>query len=155
MPALLRRLVLACGCFAAAAAAQSSLKLDLSLPSTKEGTVASIRTVASGSADALPVRSAPRQVGSPQALDQPVPIGAVVYLQSGGSASSDEWKFGAVGTAEMQPWLAESAHEVIVNMDDGEQRSFRPSRPERFSVGQRVSLRTGELEPLEAPKGGG
>ena len=155
MAALLRRLVLALGWVAAGALAQTSLKLDLSLPSVKEGTVASIRTVASGSADALPLRTTPRQVGSPQSLDQPVPIGAVVYLQSGGSASTDEWKFGAVGTAEMQPWLAESAHEVIVTMDDGEQRSFRPPRPERFSVGQRVSLRTGELEPLEAPKGGG
>jgi hypothetical protein len=155
MAALPRRLVLALGCVAAGALAQTSLKLDLSLPSTKEGTVVSIRSVDSGSASALPMRSAPRQVGSPQSLDQPVPIGAVVYLQTGEARTTDDWKFGAVGTAEMQPWLAESAHEVIVTMDDGEQRSFRPPRPERFSVGQRVSLRTGELEPLEAPKGGG
>ena len=119
------------------------------------GTVATIRLVDTGSADALPLRAAPRQVGSPQALDQPVPIGAVVYLQTGTASSTDEWKFGAVGTAEMQPWLAESAHEVVVTMDDGERRSFRPPRPERFSVGQRVTLRTGELAPLEPPKGGG
>lgn len=155
MAALLRRLALGLGWVAAAALAQPpSLKLDLSLPSVREGTVAAVRLVDSGSADALPLRSSPRQVGSPQSLDQPVPIGAVVYLQ-GGAGTNDEWKFGAVGTAEMQPWLAESAYEVVVTMDDGERRSFRPQRAERFRVGQRVTLRTGELEPLEPPKGGG
>ena len=37
---------------------------------------------------------------------------------------------------EMQPWLSESAHEVVVNMDDGERRTFRPRNPERFHVGR-------------------
>jgi hypothetical protein len=54
----------------------------------------------------------------------------------------------------MQPWLSESAHEVVVNMDDGERRTFRPRNPGRFHVGQRVTLRYGELEPLGDRKGG-
>ena len=55
MAALLRRLVPALGLVAAGALAQTSLKLDLSLPSVKDGTVATIRLVDTGSADALPL----------------------------------------------------------------------------------------------------
>ena len=66
-----------------------------------------------------------------------------------------QWQFGAAGTPEMQPWLAEGGVEVIVTMDDGERRTFRPRDPARFHVGQRVSVREGELAPLGGRKDGG
>jgi hypothetical protein len=39
-------------------------------------------------------------------------------------------------------------------MDDGERRSFRPRDPGRFYVGQRVTVREGELVPLGGSKAG-
>jgi hypothetical protein len=36
-----------------------------------------------------------------------------------------------------------------VTMDDGEQRAFRMRDASRFHPGQRVSVRAGEVEPLE------
>jgi hypothetical protein len=146
----LRRLAGCIACIAAAAAAQP---LDLRLPKVNDGTVASIRQINTGSETALTPRSGPRQVGTQSALDQGPLVGAVVYTAVG-PGTSDKWNFGAAGTPEMQPWLSESAHEVVVNMDDGERRTFRPRNPERFHAGQRVTLRFGELEPLGDRKGG-
>ena len=139
-------------CIAALAAAQN-VPLDLRLPKMNDGTVASIRQINTGSETALTPRSGPRQVGTQSALDQGPLVGAVVFTPVG-PGTSDKWSFGAAGTPEMQPWLSESAHEVVVNMDDGERRTFRPRNPERFHVGQRVTLRYGELEPLGDRKGG-
>jgi hypothetical protein len=136
------------------AAATVAQQLDLRLPKgTTEGVVASIRQISSGSETALAPRSGPRQVGTQSSLDQGPLVGAVVFMPTGPS-SPDRWNFGAAGTPEMQPWLAESAVEVDVTMEDGERRTFRPRNPERFHPGQRVTLRYGELEPLERTKGG-
>jgi hypothetical protein len=150
--AWLRWLAGCIACIAAVAAAQNA-PLDLRLPKVNDGTVASIRQINTGSETALTPRSGPRQVGTQSALDQGPLVGAVVYTPVG-PGTSDKWSFGAAGTPEMQPWLAESAHEVVVSMDDGERRTFRPRNPERFHVGQRVTLRYGELEPLGDRKGG-
>jgi len=138
---------------AAAATAQVD-KLDLRLPKVTDGVVASVRQVNSGSETALAPRSGPRQVGTQSALDQAPLVGAVVFMPTG-PASPDQWQFGAAGTSEMQPWLAEGGLEVIVTMDDGERRTFRPRDPGRFSVGQRVTVREGELMPLGGRKDGG
>jgi hypothetical protein len=151
--ARLRWLAACIACIALVAAAQNA-PLDLRLPAkVNDGTVATIRQVNSGSETALAPRSGPRQVGTQSALDQGPLVGAVVYMPVG-PATSDKWNFGAAGTPEMQPWLSESAHEVVVAMDDGERRTFRPSNPGRFHVGQRVTVRYGELELLGDRKGG-
>jgi hypothetical protein len=138
---------------AAVAVAQVD-KLDLRLPKFTDGVVASLRQVNAGSEAALAPRTGPSQVGTQSALDQPRLVGAVVFMPTG-PASSDQWQFGAAGTPEMRPWLAEGGVEVIVTMDDGERRSFRPRDPGRFSVGQRVTVREGELVPLGSGKSGG
>jgi len=131
---------------AAAATAQVD-KLDLRLPKVSEGVVASVRQVNSGSETALTPRSGPRQVGTQSALDQAPLVGAVVFMPTG-PASPDQWQFGAAGTSEMQPWLSEGGLEVIVTMQDGERRTFRPRDTGRFYVGQRVTVREGDLVPL-------
>jgi len=143
------------GLMAGIAAASAAQQLDLRLPKgVTEGVVASIRQISSGSETALAPRSGPRQVGTQSALDQGPLVGAVVYMPTGPS-SPDTLNFGAAGTAEMQPWLSESSVEVIVTMDDGERRTFRPRNPERFHPGQRVTVRYGDLEPLGSARGGG
>jgi len=131
---------------AAAATAQVD-KLDLRLPKVTEGVVASVRQVNSGSETALAPRSGPRQVGTQSALDQAPLVGAVVFMPTG-PASPDQWQFGAAGTSEMQPWLSEGGFQVIVTMQDGERRTFRPPDAGRFYVGQRVTVREGSLVPL-------
>ena len=153
MAARRRWLATLIGCIAAGAAAQPGQPLDLRLPKVADGVVAAIRQINSGSETALAPRSGPRQVGTQSALDQGPLVGAVVYMPVGPS-SPDTWNFGAAGTAEMQPWLSEVAQEVIVTMEDGERRSFRPSNPGRFHVGQRVTVRYGALEPLGSSKSG-
>ena len=140
--------------FVAAGAFAQADKLDLRLPKFTDGTVAAIRQVNTGSGAALAPRTGPPQVGTQSALDQPRLVGAVVFMPTG-PASPDQWQFGAAGTSEMQPWLAEGGVEIIVTMDDGEKRTFRPRDPGRFYVGQRVTVREGELVPLASGKAGG
>jgi hypothetical protein len=140
---VLRWSAAASACVALVAGAQT---LDLRLPkASKDGVVSAIRTV-----DPTP-RTAPApaagQVGSQSDVSPGIPVGAVVAL-SRDAAGDRTWKFGAAGTPDMQPYLAESAQEVLVKMDDGEARSFRPREPGRFRVGQRVSVREGELVPI-------
>lgn len=136
--------------FAANAASQARPPLDLTLRPVHEGVVVSIREVHAGAGSAAP-RSPAQPVGSPSDLEQAPPVGAVVYLPfagaSGGSSSEKGWRYGAAGTPEMQARFAQSGYEVIVDMQDGERRSFQPRDPGRFHVGQRVSVRSGELEP--------
>ena len=149
----LRWLAASIALIAAAATAQID-KLDLRLPKVTDGVVASVRQVNTGSETALAPRSGPRQVGTQSALDQAPLVGAVVFMPTG-PASPDQWQFGAAGTPDMQPWLTEGGAEVIVTMDDGERRTFRPRDPGRFYTGQRVTVREGELAPLGSRKDGG
>ena len=65
-----------------------------------------------------------------------------------GGASPGTWTFGAAGTPEMQTRLGQSSYEIVVAMDIGESRTVRRSDVHRFSVGQRVALRGGELQPM-------
>jgi hypothetical protein len=131
-------------------AAAQAQPLDLRIPPVTGGTVSSIREVAAAAKQVAP-QSGTQPVGMPSGIEQAAPVGAVVYLPLG-PESDEKWRFGAAGTAEMQAQLARSTHEIVVTMDDGERRVFRPREPARFRVGQRVSVRAGEVEPL--PKEG-
>jgi hypothetical protein len=141
-------------CVAAGAAAQTNPPLDLRLPAVSDGVVVSIREVHAASESAAP-RMPAQPVGSPSGLEQAPPVGAVVYLPfsgaSGGTSGDKGWRYGAAGTPDMQERFAQSAYELIVDMEDGERRSFRPRDPGRFRVGQRVTVRSGELAPKEGP----
>lgn len=131
----------------AAAQAQS---LDLRIPPVTGGTVTSIREVGAVPKGA-PSPTGTQTVGIPSDIQQAAPVGAVVYMPLGPQTDKN-WRFGAAGTPEMQAALAQSTHEILVTMDDGERRVFRPREPARFRVGQRVSVRGGEVEAL--PKEG-
>jgi len=48
----------------------------------------------------------------------------------------------------MQAALGETTYEITVAMDMGEKRTLRRRDGNRFHVGQRVALRSGELEPM-------
>jgi len=135
---------------AAVAAAQTRAPLDLRLKPESGGTVAAIVTVDAG-ATALP--SPKGQPGSPSDLSPGAPVGAVAVLPLG-KGSDKTWRFGAAGTPEMQPYLDKTAEEVVVTMDDGERRVFRPRDASRFHVGQRVRVSAGELVPASTRKDG-
>ena len=145
-----RWLAAAIVCFATDAAAQRIRpQLDLRVKPVTEGVVTSLRTI-----DTLPktppVQGSPggTQVGPPSDISPPPQVGAVVSLSSPDAQGNRSLHFGAAGTPEMQAYLAKSAQEVVVKMDDGDLRTFRPRDPTRFRAGQRVSVRSGELEPL-------
>jgi hypothetical protein len=133
---------------AAAAAAQS---LDLRYKPTTEGTVTALRTVDMTATTAPPAGG--QNPGSPSDVSPGIPVGAVAVLPLGKDADKT-WRMGAAGAPEMQPYLRQTAQEVVVTMDDGEKRVFRPAEPSRFNVGQRVSVRAGELAPASMRKDG-
>jgi hypothetical protein len=140
----LRWLAAAIAAIAAGVAAQTRPPLDLRLKPVTEGAVTAIVTV-DAAATNLPAPNS-QNPGSPSDLSPGAPVGAVVVLPLG-KDSDKTWRFGAVGTPEMQPYLDKTAREVVVTMDDGERRSFRPRDASRFHVGQRVRVRAGELVP--------
>jgi len=131
-------------------AAAQAQTLDLRIPPVTGGTVTSIREVGAVP-KAAPSPTGTQAVGLPSDIQQAAPVGAVAYMPFGGNTgpqSDKSWSFGAAGTPEMQAQLARSTHEIVVTMDDGERRVFRPRDPSRFRIGQRVSVRAGEVEPL-------
>jgi hypothetical protein len=140
----LRWLAAAIAAIALGVAAQTQPPLDLRLKPVTEGAVTAIVTV-DAAATNLPAPNS-QNPGSPSDLSPGAPVGAVVVLPLG-KDSDKTWRFGAVGTPEMQPYLDKTAREVLVTMDDGERRSFRPRDASRFHVGQRVRVRAGELVP--------
>ncbi len=137
---------------AAATAAQTRPPLDLRLKPVTGGAITAIRTV-DLSATNVPVAGAAAP-GSPSDLSPGAPVGAVAVLPLG-KDSDKTWRFGAAGTPEMQPYLGKTAQEVVVTMDDGERRVFRPRDASRFRVGQRVGVEAGELVPQSIRKDGG
>jgi hypothetical protein len=147
----LRWLAAAIAGIAVSVAAQTRPPLDLRLKPVTGGAVTAIVSV-DATATNLPAPSS-QNPGSPSDLSPGAPVGAVAVLPLG-KDSDNTWRFGAAGTPEMKAYLAKSAQEVIVIMDDGERRAFRPRDPSRFRVGQRVSVRSGDLEPLGGGKDG-
>lgn len=124
--------------------------LDLRIPAVTDGVVHSIREIHLGNARPDPLASQQKQqpVGLPSDLDQGPLVGSVASRSFGRQPDEPKWKFGAAGTSEMQARMAQNGYEVVVTMDDGEKRVFRPRDPTRFGIGQRVSVRSGELEPI-------
>jgi len=130
-------------CAAATALAQNRQPLDLTYRAETKGTVAAIRDVYATGKGPTP-GSAQASSATESSLDTGLPVGAVAYWNFG-PGSNDGMRVGAVGRGDMQNWLTDHAKEVVVKMDGGERRTFRPADPERFRVGQRVSVRSGEL----------
>ncbi len=144
-----------CGmCFALAAPAQQNRPLDLRLVPVTEGKVAAIRQVHANPGRTPPPMSG-QSVGSPSDIEEPPPVGAVLSRPIGKNVppSEKKWSIGAAATPESQARTGEPAYEVEVVMDDGEHRVFRMRDAARFYVRQRVTVQSGELEPLpsEAP----
>jgi hypothetical protein len=148
----LRWLAAAIAGIAVSVTAQTRPPLDLRLKPVTQGAVTAIVTV-DAAATNLPAPGA-QSPGSPSDLSPGAPVGAVAVLPLG-RGSDNTWRFGAAGTSEMQPYLDKVSQEVVVVMDDGERRTFRPRDASRFHVGQRVSVSAGELVPASTRKDGG
>jgi len=89
----------------------------------------------------------PAAVGTGSALDTPPVVGTVARFEFDRDRP-DSWHLGAAGTPEMRQRLGEVFYEVIVVLDGGERRTVERRDGNRFYVGQRVALRSGELEPM-------
>ena len=142
------RLLAAGMCLAAAAAAQTSKPLNLNIVPVTDGVITSIREVHL-KPDRAPPPAGTQQVGVPTDIEDSPPVGAVLYRPIGGGVpkSEKEWKIGGAGTPDMQNRFAQSGYDVEVKMDDGERRTFRLPDARQFRIGQRVSLRSGTLQP--------
>ena len=126
--------------------AQGNKPLDLRYRGETKGSVVAVRDVYATGKGPTPASAQASGPGSD--LDQGMPVGAVAYWNFGPGAG-DGMKVGAVGRGDMQNWLTDHAKEVVVKMDDGEIRTFRPSNPERFQLHDRVSVSGGRIEPLK------
>jgi hypothetical protein len=111
------------------------------------GQVRSVREVAAGRPQSETMRLAQGQPGTTSALDTPPVVGTVARFEFD-SGRPDEWHLGSAGTPEMQMRLGEVYYEVLVVMDDGERRTVTRRDGNRFHVGQRVALRSGDIEPM-------
>jgi hypothetical protein len=110
------------------------------------GEVRAIREVSAarvGSGDS-PRPSA--SVGTASAADTGPVVGTVARFEFDRDRP-DSWHLGAAGTPDMQSRLGQSYYEVTVVMDGGDRRTLQRRDGNRFYVGQRVALRSGELEP--------
>jgi outer membrane lipoprotein SlyB len=113
------------------------------------GEIRSIREVHSGPSRPTQSGLPSETIGSQPGTDDWRVVGAVAVLPLGGGAKTDDgWRVGAVGTPEMQAQLGESSYEITVLMDSGERRSILRRDGSRFRVGERVTLRSGELEAM-------
>jgi len=92
---------------------------------------------------------APGAVGTESGLDTPPVVGTVARFEFDRERpSQNAWRLGSAGTPEMRERLGETYYEVTVMMDGGERRTVQRRDGNRFYVGQRVALRSGELEPM-------
>jgi len=145
---------------AAAAWAQPDKPLDLRLPPpgapsaggsvcTVCGEIRSIREVNVGRrSPAAPGASSSDYIGSRPGTDDWRVVGPVAILPIGPGSKDEGWRVGAVGTPEMQGQFGESSYEITVLMDSGDRRTIQRRDGSRFQVGQRVRLRSGELEAM-------
>lgn len=112
------------------------------------GEIRSIREIHVGRTAPVPNASPGESVGSRPGTDDWRVVGAVAYVPIGSGTENERWRVGAVGTPEMQSQFGETSYEITVAMDSGERRSLQRRDGLRFRVGQRVTLRSGELEVL-------
>ena len=136
--ALIACLLLFLGCAALSAWAQTC---------TVCGQVRAIREVSAARPVAEPARPAQAAPGGGSALDTAPVVGTVARFEFD-SGRPEAWHLGSAGTPEMRMRLGEIYYEVTVAMDDGERRTVQRRDGNRFHVGQRVALRSGELEPM-------
>ena len=108
------------------------------------GEIRAIREVSAAPAGRAP---APAAVGMPSGLDTGPVVGTVAQFHWG--KGEGNWSFGAAGTPEMQTRLGQTYYEVVVAMDNGDKRTMERKDGNRFYVGQRVALRSGEIEPMQ------
>jgi hypothetical protein len=109
------------------------------------GEIKAIREVSAAGRPAPPPQRA--TVGPESDLDTGPVVGTVMQFQWGKDES--KWKFGSAGTPEVQDRLGQTYYEVVVQMDGGDKRMVRRRDVSRFYVGQRVALRSGEIEPMQ------
>jgi outer membrane lipoprotein SlyB len=137
------------GCLLSVASAAFAQPLDLRVVPVTGGSVQSIREIHASPSPVAPKGSVPQAVGAPSDIEESIPVGAVVGRSFGSGAQSEhKWRFGAAGTPDMQERLAQTGFEVALRMDDGERRVLRVPDASRLRVGQRVTVRSGEVEPL-------
>ncbi len=74
-------------------------------------------------------------------------VGAAIILPLGGGPN-EPLRVGGAGTAEMQATLGENSYEILVRMDGGEYRTVHRRDGARFHAGDRVTMRSGQLEPM-------
>lgn len=133
------RALLACMlCWALAAWAQTC---------TVCGQVRAIREVSAARPSSVAAPRPPATVGTASAADTAPLVGTVARFEFDRDRP-DSWHLGAAGTPEMRQRLGEIYYEVTVVMDGGERRTVERRDGNRFHVGQRVALRSGELEPM-------
>ena len=130
-------LVVLLACPAAAAWAQTC---------TVCGEVRAIREVSASRAPP-PAARPDANPGVESALDTPPVVGTVARFEFD-SGRADAWHLGAAGTPEMRLRLGEIYYEITVAMDGGDRRTVQRRDGNRFHVGQRVAMRSGELEPM-------
>jgi hypothetical protein len=111
------------------------------------GQVRAIREVSAARPTAADAPRPTAAVGTSSALDTGPLVGTVARFEFD-SGRPDSWHLGAAGTPEMQLRLGEIYYEVTVVMDGGDRRTVQRRDGNRFHVGQRVALRSGELEPM-------
>ena len=144
---------------ATAAWAQSDKPLDLRLPPPEApsaarsvckacGEIRSIREVHVGRTQPKQAGVSTESISSQPGTDDWRVVGAVAILPFSSGKEEESWRVGAVGTPEMQSQLGETSYEITVAMDGGERRTLQRRDGLRFHVGQRVTLRTGELEAM-------
>jgi outer membrane lipoprotein SlyB len=112
------------------------------------GEIRSIREIHVGRTAPVPSASPGDSIGSRPGTDDWRVVGTVAYVPIGPGTSDEGWRVGAVGTPEMQAQFGETSYEITVAMDSGERRNLQRRDGLRFHVGQRVTLRSGELEVL-------
>jgi outer membrane lipoprotein SlyB len=143
----------------AAAWAQPDKALDLRAPPPAAGSggaatckvcgeIRSIREIHVGRTRPAQAGVPTERIGSQPGADDWRVVGTVAVLPFGGGKSDQEWRVGAVGTPEMQSQLGETSYEITVAMDSGERRSLQRRDGLRFKVGERVTMRSGELEAM-------
>jgi outer membrane lipoprotein SlyB len=147
-------LALAAAFLAAAAWAQSDQPLDLHLPqpgaagSSVCGVCGEIRSIREVHIGRAPGAQSGIPTGTNLGTDEWRVVGAVAYLPLDAAKNNEGWRFGAVGTPEMQGQFGESSYEITVLMDSGDHRFLQRRDGSRFQVGQRVRLREGNLETM-------
>jgi hypothetical protein len=83
--------------------------------------------------------------GANPSADAPQVVGNVLSLPFG-PGKNDGPRVGTAGTPEMNARFAESSFEIAIRMDNGERRMLQRRDGNKFQVGDRVTVRSGQLE---------